>query len=395
MKKFLRQKFISDSVTWKDYIAALIFAGVASAIVYGLEQMTVEKFSNISGFLIISVLMSAMLLGKGPAIVTATGCSFLYDWLMVPPFFGTTNSIDNVIKFSVFIIAALLTSWIAGMARSYAIELKRRERELMRTIEEKERYKNEKEEEIIRREAETLRNAILASVSHDLKTPLASIIGAVSSYKLCEDDLSEEDRDKLISSVLSEANKLHGYLNNILEVAKLEEKHHMIKRETLAVDDVLDLTLKRMSAVLKGHHIKVRQEGGTLAFTGDERLMDIALGNLLDNAVKFSKEGSVITITASPLEKRGQLAINIQDEGTGVPSEEMEKVFDKFYRASKADHKNTGTGLGLWIARRIIEAHDGTIRLCEQENQKGTCVSIKLPLAHIKSSHIAMFKEAV
>lgn len=381
MKSFLRQKFIRDTVSGYDYLAALLLAVAASAVVYGLESLTIEKFSNISHVMIIAVLLAAVLLGKGPAILTAVVCSLIYDWLFVPPYFGVANGTDNIIKFSVFVAVALITGWIAGMAKLYAVELKQRERELMTTIDERERYKQEKEQEAVMRKAEALRNAVLTSVSHDLKTPLASIIGAMSSLKLYRHGLTEADTGHLIDSVVSEANKLHGYLNNILDVAAFEGRDARMKRETLALDDVIDLTIKRMAGTLKQHRLSIVQEVEPLMFQGDERLMDIALGNILDNAVKFSEPGTAIVIAARPDVQPGQVVLEITDEGSGVSRQEEERVFDKFYRAGKADQKNTGTGLGLWIARRIIEAHGGSIRLQGRSRQGGACVRIALPRA--------------
>lgn len=395
MKRLLRNKFLQDQVRGWDYVVAFFLAAFASGIVYGLEHLTVEKFSNISSVLILAVLISAILLGKGPAIMTAVVCSFLYDWLMVPPFFGTINSADNLIKFTVFVTAALLTSWIASMAKSFAIQLKWRERELMGVINEREQYKKEKEEEAVKREAESLRNAILASVSHDLKTPLASIIGAMSSLKLYGQTLPEEDKVKLANSVLSEANRLLGYVNNLLEVAKLEDKYTIMKRETVAIDDILDLTIKRLTSRLRQHKMDIRQGDATLAFLGDERLIDIALGNVLDNAVKFSPEGSTITISAVRKPEKQQIMVQVEDEGIGIPERETELVFDKFYRAKQTDQKNMGTGLGLWIARRIIEAHGGTIRLTSREKKKGTRVVITLRAATLKVLPLNEMAEAV
>jgi two-component system sensor histidine kinase KdpD len=380
-RAYFEQRFIHDAVTWWDYFAALVLAGFASAVVYGLERLTVESFSNISGFLILAVLVSAVLLGTGPAVLTAIVCSFLFDWLVVPPFFGATNSGDNIIKFSVFVIAALMTSWIAGMAKRFAIELKKRERELLAVITEKERYKREKDQEAAKREGETLRNAILFSLSHDLKTPLASIIGAISSYKLYRQSLSDTDKQHLINSVLSEANRLHGYLDNILEVAKLESQPMPIKREHLAVDDVIDLTIKRLSHTLRRHHVKIDEEAESPVFVGDERLMDIALGNILDNAAKFSNPGSTICIAVKCDAARREVCIDIHDEGASVSEHDKELVFDKFYRARQSDKKNTGTGLGLWIARHIVRAHGGDLSLSRRQRHPGTTVRIRLPLA--------------
>lgn len=383
MKQYFQRKFLQERVTTDDYLAAFVLAIMASGIVFGLEHLTVENFSNLTSALILAVMISAILLGKGPAILTATLCSLLYDWLMVPPFFGLPSSGDNIIKFSTFVTVALLTSAIAGLTKTYAIELKHRERELMHVIHEKEQYKREIEEQSVKRKAETLRNAILASVSHDLKTPLAAIIGAISSMQSYGPTLGDEDRSRLLSSVAGEANKLLGYVNNLLEVAKLEESQTIMKKEVLALDDILDLTIKRLSPILRYRRIEVRGEIASLAMVGDERLMDVALGNILDNAVKFSPEHSLIIVTLRKERKGNQLAILIEDEGVGVPESEAEKVFDKFYRARREDAKNTGTGLGLWISQRIIEAHQGKIRLEGRGRKPGTAVVITLPAAAI------------
>lgn len=382
-KAYFEHQFIRDQVSGREYLTAFIVAVLASLLVYGLEHLTVERFSNISGVLILAVLVSATLFGTGPAILTAVVCSFLFDWLVVPPFFGAASSGDNIIKFSVFVVAALLTSWIAGMARRYAIALTRRERDLLAAIEEKERYKREREQEAVKSEAQALRNAILTSVSHDLKTPLASIIGAVSSYRLYGSGLSEEDKSRLINSVLTEANKLHGYLNNILEVARFGDQPLPLKCEYVAVDDVIDLTIKRLSQTLRRHRIDIRHEAGEAGFNGDERLMDIALGNVLENACKFSEGGSTIIVSTGVAEVHRQLIIEIADSGVGVTDEEAERVFDKFYRAAGIDRKNSGTGLGLWIAKRIVQAHGGTISLSGRGRQAGALVSITLPLAEM------------
>ncbi|RMB12131.1 sensor histidine kinase [Eilatimonas milleporae] len=386
-RSFFSRRVLKERVTWHDYLSAFLLATFATGVVYGLEYLTVEKFSNISGFLIVAVLLSAILLGKGPAVVAAAVCSLLYDWLLVPPFLGAANSADNIIKFSVFVIAALLTSWIAGMSKNLAVRLKRRERDLMAVIDEREKYKREKQEEVVKRQGEALRNAILASVSHDLKTPLSSIIGAMSSLKLYGRNISEGDREKLNDSVLAEADKLLGYVDNLLEVAKLEEGRFLIARDAVAFDDVLDLTLKRMERRLRRHRIVVREGDPSLAFRGDEKLIGVALGNILDNAAKFSPPGTRIIIGIAAVPGHDMLAVEVADEGVGVPEGEEETIFDKFHRAKQADAKNAGTGLGLWIARRIVEAHGGDIRIRRRgSDTPGACVRLTLPAASLSVS---------
>ncbi len=384
MRDYLQKNFFRSDVTWRDYLISLMLALGATGIIYLLEEITVERFSNINSTLIISVLISAIFLGRAPAILNAIVCVYMYEWLMVPPFFEANYGLDNIIKFSVFVFAAIITGWIAGMAKNYAIALKKREVELIETIKEKERYKNEKEQEVIKREAEVLRNAVLASVSHDLKTPLASIIGAISSFKLYSKEISEQDRSELIDSVLGEANKLHGYVNNILEVAKLEEHNTILRKDIIAVDDVIDLIIKRFSNQLRNHKIKINQDTD-LYFMGDEHLMDIAIGNIIDNAIKFSPENTKIIISYRCSTSTNKIVIEIEDEGVGVNPEDKEKIFDKFYRSSMSDYKNTGTGLGLWISRKIIDAHLGTIEIENKDKTKksGARVRITLPKVDI------------
>jgi two-component system sensor histidine kinase KdpD len=284
----------------------------------------------------------------------------------------------------VFIAAALLAGWVAGMSRNLAIRLKRREQELMKVIAQREDLRREKEEEMIRREAEGLRNAILTSVSHDLKTPLASIIGAVSSLKRHGHSLSEEDKTHLQTSVLGEANKLSGYVSNLLEMAKLEHGTAALRHETVAVDDLFDLTTKRMAGRLRTHAVEILPEEVPLSVQGDERLLDVALGNLLDNAVKFSPAGARIVLSAQT-DEHGQVMVMVEDEGCGLPDDVPpgQALSDAFFRARREDRSNHGTGLGLWIAQRIAQAHGGSIDL--RQGKTGVCAVLRLPLAVMPS----------
>jgi two-component system sensor histidine kinase KdpD len=375
---FIRQLFLRDQPAWCAWGGAVVVAVAMSLFVYGLETITVEHFSNLNSFLILAVLLSAVLFGTGPALLTAVLCSLLYDWMMVPPFFEV-GGYDNLIKFSVFVVAALLTGGIAGKAKTYAVELSRREKELSAAYEEREMLREAQQQEIIRREVETLRNAILTSVSHDLKTPLSAIIGAMSSLNLSDRDLSDGDRRQLVDSVLSEANRLLGFINNILEVARLENRDLLLKSELITPDDVVDLALKRLAPQLRRFDVECRQDGEDLFLLGDERLLSIAVGNLLDNAMKYSPAGTRIRVLSAKV--GNAVRITVEDQGTGIPAPLREQVFHRWHRARQADSGARGTGLGLWITRRIVEAHSGTVSIADGQHGRGTRVNVDLPAA--------------
>ena len=374
MNDLLRRRFLQGGKGWRDYATAVLLALGGIAVVYLLEHMTIEHFSNISGFLIIAVLLSAVLFGTGPAILTALVCSLLYDWLLVPPLFTAATSFDNVIKFTVFVTAALLSGAIVGQAKRYAVTLAERERELITAIETQETLRQEKQREVQRRETESLRNAVLSAVAHDLKTPLTAIIGSMSSLQLAEHQLSERDRHTLVDSMLGEAHRLLDYMNAILNLARFEDAESVAAKQVVSADDVVDLTVKRMATRLRPYRLAVEVDDG-MAFRGDERLLDIALGNILDNAVKHSPVGALIVIRTEAVDA-GRFALVVEDQGGGMDADLRAEIFA---RRGAAASTELGAGLGLWIARRIVEAHGGTIALEPTPAGRGTRVALRLP----------------
>ena len=208
----------------------------------------------------------------------------------------------------------------------------------------------------VRAEAERLRNSLLSSVSHDLRTPLASITGAASSLLESGDQLGDATRKELLSSIHQEAERLDRLVNNLLEMTRLEAGV-VIRKEWQPLESVLGAALKRLEERLRDREVHIDLPGDLPLVPFDAVLVEQVLINVLENAAKYTPAGSAIDISAATV--GGAVRVDIADHGPGFATGEEERVFDKFYRSPGA--KGRGVGLGLAISRAIIEAHGGKI----------------------------------
>jgi two-component system sensor histidine kinase KdpD len=226
-------------------------------------------------------------------------------------------------------------------------------------------------------EAERLRGALLTSISHDLRTPLASILGAVTSLRSYGPIYSEEQREELLSTVQDEAEQLNRFVGNLLAMTRLESGAIELKRGPVDVGEVVGSALQRAGGVLAQHRVEVRLPPDLPLLQLDAVLLEQALFNLLDNAAKYAPPGSLVAIEAR---RDGDvLRLRVLDEGGGIPDADLERVFDKFYRVQKADRQRAGTGLGLAICRGFVEAMGGTIVAGNRTDRSGAVFTITLP----------------
>ncbi|MGP5325732.1 ATP-binding protein [Vreelandella titanicae] len=230
-------------------------------------------------------------------------------------------------------------------------------------------------------ENERLRSALLSSVSHDLRTPLSSIIGATSSLIELKPQLSEDDQRELLDGILSESERLNRYIQNLLDMTRLGYGTLKIERDWVSFDDVINSALKRLGQSLK--HVMVRKSwpASLPLLYVHPALVEQALVNVLDNAQRFSPPGGELLIKAHLHEgEPATLVITIEDQGPGISSELREQVFDMFYSGGDGDRSAHGSGLGLAICRGMIGAHGGTINADTGESGRGTAIIITLPL---------------
>lgn len=228
-------------------------------------------------------------------------------------------------------------------------------------------------------ESDKLRGALLNSVSHDLRTPLVTVIGAVSSLAENESGLSPADRTELTLTALDEARRLDRYVQNLLDMTRLG--HGALKPRRAAVDlrEILGRVRSDLKRVLSRHRLDIETPRDLPPLDVDPVLIGQALANVVENAAKYAPAGTAIRIKAS--QSQGFATIHVIDEGPGIPAAERELVFDMFHRVVQGDSKPAGTGLGLSIVRGIVEAHGGTAHADAGPDGRGTAIVLRLPLA--------------
>jgi len=228
-------------------------------------------------------------------------------------------------------------------------------------------------------ETERLRNALLTSISHDLRTPLASILGSATSLRTYRMSLDDKAQDELVGMIQEEAERLNRFIANLLDMTRLESGAVQSRNEMVDVGDVVGSALQRSTNVLGQHKIKLNIGAGLPMAHGDPVLLEQVLFNLLDNAARYAPAGTTITITA--LRDDNRITLRLSDEGSGLPDGARERVFDKFYRVHASDSQRAGTGLGLAICRGFVEAMGGTIAAGNRTDRSGAVFTIVLPVA--------------
>jgi two-component system sensor histidine kinase KdpD len=226
-------------------------------------------------------------------------------------------------------------------------------------------------------EAERLRTALLNSVSHDLRTPLVSIIGAAGH--LAEADLPPAARQTLAETIREEGERLDRYVQNLLDMTRLG---HGALKPRLAPQDAAEIVggaRARMQGVLRGHDLRVDLAPDLPLILADGVLLEQVVVNILDNAAKYAPDGTEIAVSARLRGVRMEIAVT--DRGPGIPPEDQARVFDMFYRAAGGDRQRAGTGLGLAICKGLVEAMGGTIRAeTGWPDGTGTRIVLSLPL---------------
>jgi len=227
-------------------------------------------------------------------------------------------------------------------------------------------------------ETERLRTALLTSISHDLRTPLATILGSVTSLIARGATLDQRTSAELLGLIRDEAERLNRFIGNLLDMTRLEAGPLEPNRVAVDIADAIATALARAERILAGHRVETAIARDLPLVSLDGVLFEQVLFNLLDNAAKYSPPGSLIGITA---ERQGSLLrIEIRDQGEGIPPGDVERIFEKFYRVQRTDRGRTGTGLGLAICRGFIETMGGRIEAANRHDRSGAVFTITFPL---------------
>lgn len=228
-------------------------------------------------------------------------------------------------------------------------------------------------------ETDRLRTALLTSISHDLKTPLAAIMGSADTLKDLGAQLDEEARHELLSTVIDESERLNRFIANLLDMTRIGSGAMEPNYAWHYAGDIVGSALARAGKIVSHHKIEVRIPHTLPMLRIDPVLFEQVLFNLIDNAAKYAPENTLIEISGR--QDGNAVLLCVADEGPGIPPDDIERIFDSFYRVRKGDHVRAGTGLGLSICRGFVEAMGGRITAANHTEQSGAVFTIRMPVS--------------
>lgn len=230
-------------------------------------------------------------------------------------------------------------------------------------------------------ENENIRDALLASLSHDLRTPLAAITGSVSTLQQMGQGLPEAQQQDLLQTIRQEAGRLNRFVTNLLEMSRIESGAIKVKRDWVDVGDAIRAAADRCTKAHPGRNSRISLASDLKFVRGDQDLLGQVVFNLLDNAHKYADEGEVVVHARN---EANQVVISVTDEGPGIKPADLDRIFEKFYRGGGTDRRKPGTGLGLSICRGLVRAMGGTIQAeSPAARRRGTRIVVRLPAAEL------------
>jgi len=345
--------------------------------------------ATVSLALLLNVLFIATRWGSLPALLTSILAMLCFNFFFLPPF-GTFTiaATDNWIALLAFLVTAVTAGQLSASARRRAEEAETGRREIERLYAElRDAFERASHAEALR-QSEKLKSALLDAVTHDLRTPLTSIKASITTLlDEARDEppvaLDRDSRVEMMEVIDEESDRLNRFINGLIELARIEAGELQLRRRWGAVDEIISTALSRAEPITRNHRVELEVEKELPGVRVDERAVSEVVYTLVDNAAKYSAKGSTIRITARRAGEE-MIEMGVADEGPGIPSGLRERVFDKFFRATRdgdvTTHKPTGTGMGLAIAKGIVEAHEGRIWIESGYDGKGTRVLFTLPI---------------
>jgi K+-sensing histidine kinase KdpD len=337
---------------------------VAVATLAGLGMTALVALPNVSMVFLLAVVFAAALFGIWPALA-ASGLSFLaYDFFFIEPFYTlSVAQPEEVLALFIFLAIAMLTSALAGRAKDAAARAARLGEEIVQAR--------------AAAETERVRNILLASISHDFRTPLASVLGAATSLIEYGPRLPDAERRDLLAQIRDEAEHLDGMVRNLLAMTRVEAGALEINRDWVDVRELLYRAVALAKRRGAAPTFEVAADPGLPLIAADPNLLDQALANVLGNAMRYAGRAAHIALEGRL--ENGEVVLSVTDDGPGIPADVLPRVFEKFARARSGG--GAGEGLGLAIAKGIAEAHGGSIAAeSPVRHGRGTRIMMRLPL---------------
>jgi two-component system sensor histidine kinase KdpD len=337
----------------REYFWGLIAVGLCTA---ASELMSPYfQLADLIMVYLLGVVMVSTRFTLYPSMFTAVASVLSFDFFFLPPRYS----------FAIFGPKHLLTLFVMLVAAMVISGLTERER----------RRTDDAHRAQAQIESERLRSLLLSSISHDLRTPLAAIVGATSTMLEDESTLDAATRRELTQTVFEEAERLHRLVTNLLHMTRLEAGPMEVHRDWQPIEEVIGAALTRLEPRLRDRTVTTHLPETLTSARFDAVLIEQVLTNLLENAVRHTPSAAPIDIGASATDT--EVTIDVSDRGPGVSPEQREKIFEKFYRANRA-RGDGGMGLGLTICRGIVLAHGGRIWV-EGRSGGGSVFRVMLP----------------
>lgn len=321
----------------RQYIVSVV--SVIAVSLLGLSLHNFFGYRVVAFMLLVVVSILAMFLDIIPVLLAAFLSALIWNFLFIPPRFTlSVGAGEDRILLVMYFVIALINGVLTHKIRQMEKEMKARD-EKARSI--------------------RFYNALFNSLSHELRTPITTIIGSVDNLQTNSPRLSGKDKSELLTEISVASVRLNQQVENLLSMSRLESGFLQVKKDWCDINDLVHKTLNRLEANLQKYRVAVYIPEAFPLFKLDFGLMEQVLYNLIINVTRHTPEDTLITIQADCV--KDHLVLTIADNGRGFPEDEVANVFDKFYRLKGAS--TGGTGLGLSIVKGFVEAHNGTIKL--------------------------------
>jgi two-component system sensor histidine kinase KdpD len=345
-------------------------------------------------FLLVVVFV-AIFWGSKPGLLASILGVLSFNFFFLPPYYTfTISDPQNWVALTAFFITALAVGQLSARAKQRAEIAELRRQKIERLYAElREAFEKASEAEALRR-SERLKTALLEAVTHDLRTPLTSI--KASATLLLEDrdnaetheTFDSQEQHTMLEVISDEVDRLDRFVESIVDLARIEAGDIQLQRNWGPVDEIIDAAIARAESLIQQHRIKVEVEKDLPVIRVDARAVAEVIYTLIENATKYAPAQTAITVHAERAPDE-MVDISVEDEGPGIPPDLRERVFDKFFRGSgraKAWESVQGIGMGLSIAKGIVEAHEGRIWIEDGARGKGTRVRFTVPVGDDEST---------
>jgi two-component system sensor histidine kinase KdpD len=333
----------------RSYVAAILVLILCTACNWPLSMWLAP--TNLAMVYLLGVVAVAARYERGPAMTCALLSVLAFDFFFVPPVLTLRmDDTQYLVTGIALLVVGVVISTLAERARAAT------------------------QADLLARE-EQLRNSLLASLSHDLRTPLAVIAGSASSLRDERARLSQAEQDQLLETLYDEAQQVSLTVSDLLEMTRLHSGRVELDRQWYPAEELVGAAIERCKRQLSNHRVQTRLDPQLPLLHVDGVLIEKLLVNLLENAAKYTPAGTLITIVGE--NAPGAVVIRVEDEGPGLPAGDEERIFDKFYRVDR-ESAVSGSGLGLSICRAIAQMHGGSITAANRATG-GAAFTMTLP----------------